>query len=168
MSILNREFYDRDTLTVAKELLGCKLYRKIGDKTLGGTIIETEAYTADDPACHAYGKSNSGRAATMFKKPGIAYVYFIYGMYYCLNFVTEKEGTPGAVLIRALDNINGPGRLCRALQIDKSLNEADITTKNSGLWVEAGAIVPPENIITTTRIGIKKAVDYPWRFYIRV
>ncbi|OGI01298.1 MAG: hypothetical protein A2Y25_00875 [Candidatus Melainabacteria bacterium GWF2_37_15] len=168
MSILNREFYKKNTLDVAKNLLGCKIFRKINNEILSGTIVETEAYMQDDPACHAF-NGYTQRSATLFKQAGIAYVYLIYGMYYCLNFVTEAEGTAGAVLIRALNmpNANGPGKLCRELKIDKSLNEADVTNKKSGLWVEKGITVPPENIVTTTRIGIKKAADYPWRFYIK-
>lgn len=167
MSILQKDFYDRDTLDVAKELLGCKIYRKQDGKILSGIITETEAYTQDDPASHAY-KGPTPRAATMFKQPGIAYVYLIYGMYHCLNFVTEANGRAGAVLIRALDTkaTNGPGKLCRELEITRDLNEVNVTTKNSELWVEKGPDIDPKTIVTTTRIGIKKAVDYPWRFYI--
>jgi len=172
MAILPKNFYGQDTIIAAQNLLGCRLCRKIGRNVLSGIIVETEAYTQDDPACHAFNGCTT-RSATLFKQPGIAYVYLIYGMYYCLNFVTEKEGTAGAVLIRALEpeppllNTNGPGKLCRELGIDKTLNEIDVTTTKSGLWVENGVNVPDENIVRTTRIGIKKAADYPWRFYIR-
>ncbi len=168
MSVLGRDFYARDTLEVARSLLGCKLRRKNGGEIFSGIIVETEAYTGDDPACHAY-RGCTPRSSTLFKQPGIAYVYLVYGMYYCLNFVTEKQGAAGAVLIRAVEakNANGPGKLCRELEIDKTLNEADVTDKKSGLWVEKELSLTPGDIVTTTRIGIKKAADYPWRFYIR-
>ena len=172
MSILPREFYDRPTLTVAKELLGCKLCVKKENKTTSGIIVETEAYTQDDPACHAF-NGPTPRAATLFKKPGTAYVYFIYGMYHCVNVVTEAEGTAGAVLIRALEpmpplsNTNGPGKLCRELEITKDFNEKDLTDIKSNIWIEKFDIFFEQDIIATTRIGIKKAIDYPWRFYIK-
>ncbi len=172
MAILTKNFFGQDTIEVAKKLLGCMIFRKINNNVLSGIIVETEAYTADDPACHAF-NGYTKRSATLFKQPGIAYVYLIYGMYHCLNFVTEKEGTAGAVLIRALEPdpplacTNGPGKLCREMFIDKTLNEFDITTDKNALWVEEGLPLQDKNIVTTTRIGIKKAVDYPWRFYIK-
>lgn len=170
--MLNREFYNRNTLDVAKDLLGCKLCRRIGNKVLSGIIVETEAYTQDDPACHAY-RGKTPRAITLFKKPGIAYVYFIYGMYHCFNVITEPEETAGAVLIRALEPIemdlatSGPAKLCKELQITRELNEADLTCKDSPIWLEKGIKVAKNKIHTTTRIGIKQAADYPWRFYIK-
>lgn len=172
MKILDKKFFTRNTVQVAKELLGCKLNRRHQNRVLSGIIVETEAYTQDDPACHAF-KGKRGRALTLYKQPGIVYVYLIYGMYYCLNIVTEEEGTAGAVLIRAiepvppLDNTNGPGKLCREMKITKELNEIEMTAQNSDIWVESFINVPTKNIVTTTRIGIKKAVEYPWRFYIR-
>ncbi|NLF82624.1 MAG: DNA-3-methyladenine glycosylase [Candidatus Gastranaerophilales bacterium] len=172
MSILKKDFYDRNTLEVARELLGCKLNRKLNGKVYSGIIVETEAYTQDDPACHAY-RGKTPRSATLFGKPGLAYVYFIYGMYHCLNFVTEPEDVAGAVLIRALEpipplsNTNGPGKLCRELKIDRELNEVDVTTLKSGLWVEKYFEIAPDKIVTTGRIGIRVATDYPWRFYIK-
>lgn len=172
MSILSRDFYNRDTIEVAKDLLGCKLCREHNGKILSGIIVETEAYTQDDPACHAF-KGKTPRAATLFKKPGLAYVYFIYGMYHCFNVITEPEEIAGAVLIRALEPIdsdlktNGPGKLCRELVITKEHNEIDLTSKDSMLWIEKGNDVPKAKIHTTTRIGIKQAADYPWRFYIK-
>lgn len=171
MDIIDRNFYNRDTLVVAKELLGCKLCRRIGDKVVEGIIVETEAYTQDDPACHAY-RGKTPRSITLFKKPGLAYVYLIYGMYHCVNVTTEPEETAGAVLIRALEpvnteNTNGPGKLCRALEITKDLNEVDITDDNSGLWIEYFKKYDDSEIFTTTRIGIKLAADYPWRFYVK-
>ncbi|MDD3012892.1 MAG: DNA-3-methyladenine glycosylase, partial [Candidatus Gastranaerophilales bacterium] len=140
MNIPDCEFYNRNTLEVAKDLLGCRLCRKINGQVFCGTIVETEAYTQNDPACHAF-KGKTPRAITLFKKPGIAYVYFIYGMYHCFNVITEPEETAGAVLIRALEpmlplvNTNGPGKLCRELNITKELNEVDLTSPDSSLWV---------------------------------
>ena len=172
MKILDRKFYEQNTLEVAKKLLGCRLCRKINGKILSGIIVETEAYLQNDPACHAY-KGKTPRSATLYMQPGIAYVYFIYGMYHCLNFVTEQEETAGAVLIRALEpihpleNTNGPGKLCRELNITKEFNEVDATNQKSGIWVEKARKISCEEITATTRIGIKKAVDYPWRFYIK-
>lgn len=172
MNRLKKNFYNRNTLEVAKDLLGYKLCRKINGKILSGVIVETEAYTQDDPACHAF-RGKTPRAITLFKKPGIAYVYFIYGMYHCFNVITEPEETAGAVLIRALEpiepifNTNGPGKLCRELFITKELNEIDLTQKNSELWIEKGIEIPENKIHITTRIGIKQAADYPWRFYIK-
>lgn len=172
MDILKRNFYNRATLQVAKDLLGCKLCRKIDGEVLSGIIVETEAYTQDDPACHAY-RGKTPRSITLFKKPGIAYVYFVYGMHYCFNVVTENEGTAGAVLIRALEplapvlNTNGPAKLCKSLSISKDLNEVDLVSGNSILWIERGNEISHLNIETTTRIGIKQAADYPWRFYIK-
>lgn len=177
MTILSRDFYNRDTLIVAQELLGCKLCRRIGDKVLEGIIVETEAYKQHDPACHAF-RGKTKRAITLFKEPGLSYVYLIYGMYNCMNVVTEPYDTAGAVLIRALEPLgelvdskgtNGPGKLCREMQITKELNEIDITNDKGDIWVERGSKykLDDNNIVTTTRIGIKVAEDYPWRFYIR-
>lgn len=169
---LQQCFYNRNTLKVAKDLLGCKLCREIDGKVLSGIIVETEAYTQNDPACHAY-RGKTPRAITLFKQPGIAYVYFTYGMHYCFNVVTEEKETAGAVLIRALEpigelcNTNGPAKLCRELQITKELNEADLTSPKSCLWLEEGIKVPKNKIHATTRIGIKQAADYPWRFYVK-
>lgn len=171
MAVLSRNFYNRDTLIVARDLLGCKLCRRIGDRVLQGIIIETEAYKQNDPACHAY-RGKTPRAITLFKMPGLSYVYFIYGMHYCFNVITEAEGVAGAVLIRALepinlDNTNGPGKLCRELQITKDLNEKDLTNENSLIWLEGYKPYNNSEIVQTTRIGIKKAIDYPWRFYVK-
>lgn len=170
--MLNRDFYNRNTLDVAKDLLGNKLCRKINGQVLSGIIVETEAYTQNDPACHAY-RGKTPRAATLFKKSGIAYVYFTYGMHHCFNVVTEEEEIAGAVLIRALEpiaplvNTNGPAKLCREMNITKELNEIDLTCKTSCLWIEEGIKIPKNKIHTTTRIGIKQAADYPWRFYVK-
>ena len=138
------------------------------------TIVETEAYTQNDPACHAF-KGNKGRGATLFMKPGLAYVYFIYGMYYCLNVVTECEGQAGAVLFRALSHNDypvransGPGKLCKTLHITKAQhNHIDMTHPDSEIMICPGQMTPEKNVMTTTRIGISQAQDYPWRFYIK-
>lgn len=170
--MLNRGFYNRNTLDVAKDLLGCRLCRKIDGKILSGIIVETEAYTQNDPSCHAY-RGKTPRSITLFKKPGLAYVYFTYGMHHCFNVVTEEEETAGAVLIRALEPVapladtNGPAKLCKQMQITRELNEVDLTSKNSCLWIEEGVNVPENKVHVTTRIGITQAADYPWRFYVK-
>lgn len=172
MNKLKQDFYNRNTLEVAKDLLGCKLCRKINEQILSGIIVETEAYTQNDPACHAY-RGKTPRAITLFKRPGIAYVYFTYGMHHCFNIVTEPQEIAGAVLIRALDpieplcNTNGPAKLCREMHITREQNEADLTCNLSCIWIEEGIEIPKNKIHTTTRIGIKQAADYPWRFYVK-
>lgn len=173
MTIIEKSFYSRNTLDVAKSLLGCILCKKMetGD-VLRGIIVETEAYTQEDPACHAF-RGITKRSSTLFKAPGLAYVYLIYGMYNCVNVVTEKEGRGCAVLIRALEPIgnftgtNGPGKLCRVMGITRELNEIDLTSSLSELWIEYGKSVSKNNIISAPRIGIKVGVDLKWRFYIK-
>lgn len=172
MEIIERGFYARETLIVAKALLGNILCRKIDDYVLKGVIVETEAYTQDDPASHAY-RGATERAKTLFSEPGTSYVYFIYGMHHCVNMVTDREGFGSGVLIRALeplnniDNTNGPSKLCKAMQITRELNGNDVTSSSSPLWLEYGDKVNDIDIVQTTRVGITKAVDYPWRFYIK-
>ena len=173
LKILPQEFYNRDTLDVAKDLLGCFLVKKENDGCLKiGKIVETEAYKADDPACHAY-RGKTKRSITLFKEPGIAYVYFTYGMHHCMNIVTEPFDTAGAVLIRALepvenlDNTNGPAKLCREMNITRELNEVPMFTEDSVMFVCEGESGKENDIVHTTRIGIKLAADYPWRFYLK-
>lgn len=172
MTIIDKSFYAQNTLKVAKSLLGCVLCRRVGELVMKGMIVETEAYSQDEPACHAYA-GLSKRSSTLFGPPGLSYVYLIYGMYHCVNAVTEDEGRGCAVLIRALEPIqnltgtNGPGRLCREMQITRELNEADLTSENSPLWIEKGKKIDNKSVVQTVRIGIKQAVDYPWRFYIK-
>src|SRR5881396_1200060 len=143
--VLPVSFYARRTLTVARDLLGKHLVREISGTTRSGRIIEVEAYVGPhDRACHA-SKGRTQRTEVLFGPPGVAYVYLIYGMYHCLNVVTEREEFPSAVLIRAIEIdgelIDGPGRLGRTLQIDRRLNRADLTTGES-LWFEdRGALV---------------------------
>src|SRR5919106_5637386 len=157
MSILTREFYNRPTLTIARELIGARLVRILDGQKLVGLITETEAYISEkDLGCHAKA-GLTPRTAVMFGKPGHAYVYFTYGNHWMLNAVTEREGFPAAVLIRAIQPIEGvdimlerrsgrdtfgPGKLCQAMGITKNENGVDLTKKNSGLWIEAGVKVP--------------------------
>ena len=164
-----QDFYCRDTLAVARELLGALLCRQVSDgRVLYGPIVEVEAYTQDDPACHA-SRGLTPRCRVMFGPPGRAYVYFIYGMYHCLNVVTEPEGTPGAVLIRAVgaDGTNGPGKLCREWQIDWSHNGTSLLTPGTDLWICAGTTVSGSDIVCSPRIGVSSATDRHWRFYLR-
>lgn len=162
--ILTREFFDRPTIDVAKDLLGAELffYGK------SGIITETEAYIGqDDPACHA-ANGRTKRTEPMFGQPGFSYVYLIYGMYHCLNFVTEQEGFPAAVLIRAIEidgvnkkETNGPGKICRYLGITTEHNKTDLIG-NKNFHIKATGHQP--NFITTTRIGISKGQEKLWRF----
>jgi DNA-3-methyladenine glycosylase len=184
---LTRDFFDRPTLDVARDLLGKTLVRRLGGRTLSGMIVETEAYIGpEDLACHA-SKGKTARTATMFGPAGVAYVYMIYGFYFCLNAVTETEGYPAAVLIRAvepLENIavmrklrknpardidiaSGPGKLCMAMSIDKSLNGAELGGRE--LWVEDRNLACGE-VSASPRIGVDYAGAYrdkPWRLFAR-
>ena len=174
MNILKHHFYTRDTLPVAGALLGKKLVRKHRGNILSGLICETEAYLGPtDSASHAF-KGKTPRNAVMFGRAGRAYVYFIYGMHYMLNVVTEAEACPCAILIRAIvpldgvehmqchrgrtgkDLTNGPAKLCRALAIDKSLNQWDLTIGEK-LWVEDRPAMPERYIQKGPRIGIDYA-----------
>lgn len=174
---LDRDFYARDTLTVARELLGMYLVHRRNGVLLAGRIIETEAYCGPhDLACHA-SKGRTARTDVMFGPAGHWYVYLIYGMYHCLNIVTEDDGYPAAVLIRGVVpaaglcgglKTDGPGKLCRAMEIDRTLNRADACGPDPVLWVEdRGKQRHPVRIISTPRIGIGYAGEYrdkPWRF----
>lgn len=169
--ILSRFYFNRPTLTVARSLIGKYLVRELDGRVLAGKIVEVEAYVGpDDKACHA-SKGRTQRTDVMFGPGGIAYVYFIYGMYHCLNVVTEREEFPAAVLIRAIEVdgelIDGPGRLCRALQIDRRLNRVDLTTGES-LWFEdRGVSVRKGDVEAHPRIGVDYAGEWAkklWRF----
>ena len=165
---LGRDFFNRPCPEVARDLLGQILVFK--DFT--GIITETESYRGtDDPASHAF-KGPTPRAGIMFGKPGISYVYLIYGMYHCLNIVTEDEGSASAVLIRGLKLIspmqklfNGPGKLCRELGINKTHNNVDLITCDD-FFVAKGDHVSEFDI--TQRIGIKTGLDKLWRFVAKV
>jgi DNA-3-methyladenine glycosylase len=161
------KFFARPTLIVARDLLGASLCHHVGDVVLRGRIVEVEAYT-DDAASHSRGGRPTPRNAVMFGPPGHAYVYFTYGMHFCFNVVTEAEGVPGAVLIRGLEGAtaaNGPARLCKALGIDRRHNRLDLTSGET-LWLERGRLRAGECVVQTTRVGIRTAVDLPWRYYI--
>jgi DNA-3-methyladenine glycosylase len=163
-----RTFYARPTVEVARNLLGATLNRRLPTGSiLSATISEVEAYTEDDPACHAY-KGLTKRCAVLFGEAGVAYVYFIYGMYNCLNVVTEPEGIPGAVLIRGLasEGLDGPGKLCRQWQIDRSFNGASLLDPNSELWISMPLRERRLKIHASPRIGISQAQDRLWRFKI--
>lgn len=193
MMKLDKSFYTRDTLTVARELLGCHIIHKTPEGILEMRITETEAYCGiNDKACHTYGGRKTDRTEVMFRQGGCAYVYLIYGMYNCLNVVTEEEGNPCAVLIRGCETVgnpdpvslrrygvpykeldsyrkkhlaDGPGKLCLAMDIDRRLNGADLT--GDILYITKGDT--PAEIKTGKRINIdyaEEAADYPWRFYL--
>jgi DNA-3-methyladenine glycosylase len=183
---LPRSFYSRSALDVAPELLGKVLVRRLGRRSLIGKIVETEAYVGpQDLACHA-SKGHTPRTSVMFGPPGYAYVYMIYGFYFCLNVVTEPLGYPAAVLIRAvepLENVDlmrelrnnpqketniasGPGKLCMAMSIDRQLNGADLL--GTTIWIEDRKL-DPGPIRTSPRVGVDYAGEYrekPWRFFV--
>ncbi|MBY0548192.1 MAG: DNA-3-methyladenine glycosylase [Candidatus Obscuribacterales bacterium] len=165
-----RAFYACPTVGVARDLLGSWLCRRLPDGTVvRAFIVEAEAYTADDPACHAF-RGLTPRCEVMFGPPGRAYVYFIYGMYFCFNVVTEEEGIPGAVLIRAvdIDGGNGPGKLCRALKITGEHNGIDLCDANGALWIEQRtAVLSADQIGVSIRVGISVAQERPWRFFVK-
>jgi DNA-3-methyladenine glycosylase len=172
--ILPRTYFNRPTLTVARSLVGKYLIRCIDGREVAGKIVEVEAYVgSQDKACHA-SKGRTQRTEVMFGPAGVAYVYLIYGMYYCLNVVTEREEFPSAVLIRAIELdgelIDGPGRLCRVLQIDRRLNRVDLTTGES-LWFEdRGVSVRKGDVEAHPRIGVDYAGKWAeklWRFRLR-
>ncbi len=166
MKILPRSFYKRKTEQVAKELLGKFLIRKIGKSKILAQITETEAYVGPhDLASHSrFGKTP--RNAVMFGPAGHAYIYLVYGLYHCLNIVTEKEGFGAAVLIRATNLAKGPGLVCRVLQIDKNLYGVDLT-KSGALYIVDGP--KPQKILVSKRVGIDYAKDWkdkPLRFML--
>ena len=176
MQFLKRSFFERSTLEVAPELLNKVIvFRQTPKKQKLGIIVEVEAYTKNDPACHAK-TGKTPRNEVMFGPGGFSYVYFIYGMYHCLNFVTEKEGIPGAVLIRALEIpdedprlASGPGKLCKYLKLTKKHNKLDCCNEDSSLIVTSKSSykIKRFSIIQAPRIGISQAAHYPWRWYIK-
>jgi DNA-3-methyladenine glycosylase len=178
---LPRAFYDRPTVEVAQDMLGRTLLRRTPEGDLSGIIVETEAYGPDDPANHAH-RGRTRRNAAMFGPAGTVYVYRIYGMYWCCNAVTGPEGVGEAVLIRALEPVqgidtmrrnrgvhdlrllcSGPGRLCAALGITGDLDGAALTV---GPLFIGGELSADRRVIATTRIGITRAADLPWRYYL--
>lgn len=183
---LPRTFYNRPTLTVARELIGARLVRVLNGKKLVGLIVETEAYISEkDQACHAKA-GLTPRTAIMYGPAGHAYVYFTYGNHWMLNAVTEKEGFPAAVLIRAIQPVEGveimatrrhgrdtfgPGKLTQAMGIAKRENNVDMTAAGSGLWIEAGVKVPDSAVTIGPRVGLNNTpepwLSKPWRFTVK-
>ncbi|MCH3965335.1 MAG: DNA-3-methyladenine glycosylase [Clostridium sp.] len=195
MRKLERSFYSRDTIDVAKDLLGNILVHNIDGNLISGKIVEVEAYKGiKDKAAHSYGGRRTKRTEVMYGMPGTCYIFMIYGMYNCFNIVTEKEEIPTAVLVRALEPLssldvishnrfkknynqlskyeirnltNGPGKLCSALSIDRSQNKEDLC-KNNLYILDSGE--KKFEIQVSKRIGVdyaEEAADYPWRFYIK-
>jgi DNA-3-methyladenine glycosylase len=187
---LPREFYTRsNVLTVARDLLGRLLVVPAPDgQRVSGMIVEVEAYRGpEDRASHAYGGRRTRRTETMYQQGGVAYVYFVYGMYYQFNVVSNVADIPHAILVRALEPVdgievmrerrhlhpdhnltNGPGKLCIAMGIDRELNTADLL--GDRVWLEEFQSVKPSQIAKGPRIGIDYAeewIEKPWRFWIR-
>lgn len=200
---LPREFFLQPTLTVARKLLGKTLVRRFEDGVIAtGRIVETEAYTRDDPACHAF-RGLTERNRAMFGPPGHAYIHINYGLHHCLNAVCAPEGSAEAVLIRAIEPLTGasrlfrnyygevaaeaalsaqdlealaradrrlgagPGRLTKALSLDRASEGTDLTDPESPIYLAVGTSIPDSSVVTATRIGITKGADAPWRFYVR-
>lgn len=172
MATIDKNFYERDTVLAARELLGKKIVRIYRGKKIEGIITETEAYHGfDDKASHA-SRGKTERTRVMFGEAGRIYVYLIYGMYHCLNIVTGKKDFPAAVLIRGVKFLNGhadgPGKVCNFLKIDKRLNEKPLS-KKTRLLIKDGIKINPKNILSSRRIGVDYAGKWakkPWRFYI--
>ena len=197
---LPREFFARSALEVAPALLGCVLERETAEGLVAVRITEVEAYMgASDPASHAY-RGRTARNGVMFGPPGHAYVYFTYGMHFCVNMVCLTPGSASAVLLRAgeviageeiarvrrrpagriamggvsaRDLARGPGRLCQAMAIDRTLDGADVCDPSSALRMRAGegaagdgAAAAPAEVRTGPRVGIREASDWPWRFWL--
>lgn len=186
---LPKEFYYRDLLTIAKDLLGKYLVKKDNDILYVGKLVEVEAYDgAIDEAAHSFG-GKTPRNAVMFKGGGLLYVYFTYGMHHCANVVAGKEGEGKAILIRGIEPVyniekmafnrygentvtktqmknitNGPGKICKAFAIDKSHNGTDLS--GNSIFISKGEDIPGDQIRISTRIGITRSVDLPWRFFI--
>ena len=168
MNYINKDFFLRDVLEVAPDLLGKTLVRKFDDGTIKKYIItETEAYRGEeDLACHA-SKGRTKRTDVMYQNGGIIYVYLIYGMYWMLNFVCQKENIPQAVLIRGLNEINGPGKVGKELKLNKEFNYKDISIKNNLYIIDNDTKI---NITAKTRVGIDYAGEVwknkLWRFIL--
>jgi len=183
---LPREFYNRSTLKVARELLGARLVQILNGQKLVGIITETEAYISEkDLACHAKA-GRTPRTQIMYGPPGHAYVYFTYGNHWMLNVVTERENFPAAVLIRAIQPLEGieimserrsgrdtfgPGKLTQAMGITKSENGVDLTAAASSLRIEAGITVPNSLVTKGPRVGLNNTpepwLSKPWRFLVK-
>jgi DNA-3-methyladenine glycosylase len=183
--VLPSSFYERETEVVAREMLGTVLSSETEDGLASGVIVETEAYLGEhDLACHA-AVGRTARTEHLYGPPGMAYVYFIYGMYWCFNAVTRSEGLPSAVLVRALEPLegialmhkrrprirndvdltNGPGKLCAALGITGSMNGKRLERKP--LVIREGEPVDDRDVEVTTRIGITRSADWPLRWHVK-
>lgn len=179
-----KEYDKYDTISLSQCLLGKVLVSCHDEQLVGGMIVETEAYLHDDPASHAYLNKKTKRNKAMFMRAGTSYVYFIYGMHYCFNVVSNAEGTGEAVLIRALypvygieimqkrrntQNIkqlcNGPGKLCQALGIDISCNQVSLL--DDSLYILDYKTFDDSHIMSSPRIGIRKGKELPYRFYVK-
>jgi DNA-3-methyladenine glycosylase len=189
--ILTRDFYERDTLTVAKELLGKVIVHETSEGLTMGKIVETEAYIGpEDKASHAYRNLRTSRTEVQFGPKGHAYIYLVYGMYYCLNATSGRlAGKPEAILVRALEPLggieimlrrrdvsngnvanltNGPGRLSMAMGLTKKQNAADLCV--SPLHIDVGEVVIEEDVAQSTRVNVDYSDEWrdrPWRFYTR-
>lgn len=186
---LPRDFYARPTRTVARELLGCRLVRQFDGVRLSGLVVEAEAYIGEsDLACHARA-GKTGRTAVMYGRAGFSYVYFTYGMHWMLNVVTEDEDYPAAVLLRAIEPLEGvevmqglrgrqdrrrlgrgPACLTQALGIARAQNGLDLCVPDSGLWIERGTPVPRRQVGVSPRVGLGKTpepwLSKPWRYFL--
>lgn len=192
--LLPPEIYTLPALEAAPRLLGQHLVRRTEDGEIRCRIVETESYGgAEDKGSHAYGGRRTARTEAMFSSGGTVYIYLIYGMYHCVNVVTAAEDEPHAVLIRAVEPLTardaelmaryrgtsvrkpadlsgGPGKLCRALRIDKSLNQSRFDVKGGAMWIEQGEPAESPGIVQAPRINISYAEEYaelPWRFYFQ-
>ena len=187
---LSRDFYNRSTLQVARDLLGARLVKIEDGGRISGVIVETEAYRGEeDQGCHARA-GRTPRTEVMYGQPGHAYVYFTYGMHWMLNFVVEEEGFPAAVLIRAIVPIeglevieerrrgrqrshwtDGPAKICQALGIDKRFNGADLCAGDSELFIEQGILFSEDSVTTGPRVGLNSVPEpwksKPWRFLVK-
>ena len=177
-----REFYEAPAPLVARRVLGKVLVRVVGDARMAGIIVETEAYRGTgDPASHAF-RGRTPRSSVMFGEPGHAYVYFSYGSHYCLNLTAEPSGSPAAVLVRAIEPVegvsimrrnrrveemknlaSGPGKLTEALAIDGDLNGEDLVT-SARLFLEDGP--PPSAVLSSPRVGVSSGAGRRWRFFV--
>ena len=195
--VISPDWLSRPAVAVAPDLLGCRLVRQWPDgRSLEAVIVETEAYTAGDPACHAY-RRETPRNRVMFGPAGYSYVYLIYGIYHCFNVVTDRDRVPSAVLVRAVELETlppwlvqnrqaqrpgkrlekptrwgaGPGKTCQLLDIDRRLTEQPLAP-TSGLWLAPPTdrwqrrVAQPHNCVQTTRIGLTQGTDLPWRWYV--
>lgn len=181
----DRNFFRRDAVRVAREILGAYLVRRQNGATLVGRIVEAEAYLHNDPACHAY-RGLTPRTRVMFGDAGHGYIYFTYGMHHCFNVVTNAEGVGEAVLIRALepvegieamyalrakarrdaDLLSGPGKICQAFSLTRSESGVDLIESDT-IYLEKGAVKKNEQVGISARIGLTLATDKPWRFFIK-